>query len=105
MEDFRTSYEFNTTSVNSVVNSLVSTLQSEKTNLTKVRTELQTDHSEFQTSISSKIENLQEDLALENKIMDEHAVKIEKVKVLSVKLSYANKQIDKIKYEKAIIKI
>ncbi|CAH1427942.1 unnamed protein product [Lactuca virosa] len=58
MEDFRSSSERNTASVNTAINSLVSTLQSKKAALTKVHTELQTNHSEFQTSISSKIEKL-----------------------------------------------
>lgn len=36
--------------------------------------------------------------------MDELAVKTEKMKVLNVKLSYANKQIDELKSEKVVIK-
>ncbi|CAI9278655.1 unnamed protein product [Lactuca saligna] len=90
MVDFCTSSECNTASTNTTINNYVSTIQSKKVALTKIHSEIQTNNSEFQTSISSKIEKLQYDLALENKIMDELAVKIEKVKVLSVNLSHAN---------------
>ncbi|CAI9271214.1 unnamed protein product [Lactuca saligna] len=80
MEDFHNSSACNTVSTNSTINNLVSSLQSEKAGLMK------------------------EDLVLENKIMDELAVKTEKVKVLSIKLSSTNKKIDEFKSEKAVIK-
>lgn len=40
---------------------------------------------------------------MENKIMDQLAVKTEKTNVLSMKLSHANKQIDDLNSEKAVI--
>ena len=86
----KNSCESNTAAANKVNSSLGSSLQTEKEPLKKIRTELHADNSEFQTSISSKIEKLQEDLATTNKIMDQVIVKTEKSKVLSVKLSNAN---------------
>ena len=70
MGDFKTSFESNTATTNRVISILGSSLQTEKEALKKIGTELQADNSKFQTSISSKIEKLQEDLATENKIMD-----------------------------------
>lgn len=90
MGNFRTSFETNTTKENQVITSLGSTLHTDKVALDMIRTDLQTDNTEFQTSISSKIEKLQEDLAMENKIMDELPLKIEKLNVMSVKLTYVN---------------
>lgn len=56
------------------------------------------------SSIVSKIEKLQADLATENAIMDKLSIKTEKVKVLSTKLSYATKHLDDLASEKAVIK-
>ncbi|CAI9279832.1 unnamed protein product [Lactuca saligna] len=53
---------------------------------------LKTDHEAFQISISSKITKLQEELAMERKISDSLAIKIEKIKVLDVKLKASEKK-------------
>ena len=71
---------------NEVISSLGSTLKIEKAKLEEVRIGLQSDHAEFNSSISSKITKLQDDLAMESKIMDALAAKTEKVKVLTIKL-------------------
>ncbi|XP_023762192.1 cell wall protein DAN4-like [Lactuca sativa] len=104
MVDYQTSLESNTTKANQVISNLRTTLHNEKAALEKVRTGLQTDNTKFQTSITSKIEKLHEDLALENKIMDDLVVKTKKVKVLSVKLANANHHIDELKFKKAVMK-
>ncbi|CAI9269355.1 unnamed protein product [Lactuca saligna] len=50
--------------------------------------------SQFSSSISSKITKLQDDLAMERKIMDALAVKTMKVKVLTVKLENSEKRVN-----------
>lgn len=55
-------------------------------------------------SVVSKIEKLQADLAIENKIMDQLAQKTEKIKVLSTKLNYTNSHLDYLENERTIVK-
>ncbi|CAI9260277.1 unnamed protein product [Lactuca saligna] len=83
------SFESNTAKTNEVISSLGSTLKTEKEKLEVVCTSLQTDYVEFNSSIISKIIKLQDDLAMERKIMDALAIKTEKVKVLIVKSVFA----------------
>ncbi|CAI9290870.1 unnamed protein product [Lactuca saligna] len=52
--------------------------KTEKLNLEKIRTGLQQDHVSFQISLTSQITELQDDLAMENKVMDSLAKKIGK---------------------------
>lgn len=88
--NFHTSYESNTAKANPLISSLGTSLQTKKDALEKARIGIQSDNTEFHTSISSKIDKLQADFAHENKIMDERAVKTEQAKVLSVKLTHEN---------------
>ncbi|CAI9269824.1 unnamed protein product [Lactuca saligna] len=104
MSTFQNSFEMNNAKVNVVITSLGSTLHIEKDHLEPVRTGIKIDNSKFHSSISSKIDKLHEDLAMENKIMDKLAVKTEKVKVLSVQLSHANTRIDEFLSKKATMK-
>ncbi|CAI9281328.1 unnamed protein product [Lactuca saligna] len=69
MEKFQSSFESNTAKANEVISSLGSTLKIEKVKLQEVHTGLKTDHAEFNSSISSMISKLQDDLALERKIL------------------------------------
>lgn len=87
-----------------MITNLGTTLHSEKATLEKLRTGMQTNYTEFQSFISSNIEKLQDNLAIEKKIMDELTVKTEKVKVMSVKLTHVNQQIKELKTEMTIIK-
>ncbi|CAI9265274.1 unnamed protein product [Lactuca saligna] len=66
MENFQTTFNSNTTAANEALKSLVSLFKTEKTKLQEIHTDLKTDHEAFQTSISSKILKLQEELAKES---------------------------------------
>ncbi|CAI9266380.1 unnamed protein product [Lactuca saligna] len=83
---------------------LVCPSKRKKEALKKVRSGIQADNAKLQTSISSKIEKLQADLAIKNVLMDKLSIKTEKEKVVSTHLSHANKEIEDLKSEKAIIK-
>ena len=83
---------------------LRTSLQSEKEALVQVRTGLQTDNSELQTSFSSKVDKLREDLAVESGIMDKLAAKTTKVQVQAAKLTQANKEIKELKSERVVVK-
>ena len=74
MVDFRRSSDKSTEAANKVITSLGSTLQTEKAVLSKVHTEIQVDNAELQTSITTQLDKLQEDLAIENLLIDKHAV-------------------------------
>lgn len=82
--------------------SLSSTLQTEREAFSRVHGKLQTDSTEMVAYIVSKVEQLQQDLATENTLMDTLSQKNEKVKVLSVKLSYATKRLDHMELEKVV---
>ncbi|CAI9299962.1 unnamed protein product [Lactuca saligna] len=79
MITFQTSFKTNTMKANAIITNLGSTLRTEKDTLEQVRSSIQSANLEFQTSLSSNIDKHHEDLAMENKIMDELAVKIEKL--------------------------
>lgn len=102
MADFRCSSDKNTKEANKVITSLRATLQTEWEAFSRVRGELQTDSSKMVDFGVSKIEQPQKDLATENTLMDTLAQKTEKVKVLSVKLSYTNKHMDHLVSETAV---
>lgn len=103
MNNFQSSCETNKTRANEAIANLGSSLK-ERTKLQEVGTGIITDHEEFKSSISSQISKLQDDLAMESKIMDSPAIKTKKVKVLTVKLEHAEKQIQDLIAEKAIMK-
>ena len=81
METYQTTYNNNTSSVNEALQNLGAMFKNEMLNLEKIRTGLQQDHASFQTSLTSKITKIQDDLAMENKIMDTLGKKSEKDKV------------------------
>lgn len=86
MENFQRTFNSNTTVTNDALKILGSLFKSEKTELQEIRTGLKTDHEAFQTSISSQVSNLQDELAKDCIITDSLALKMEEVKVLSAKL-------------------
>ncbi|CAI9275470.1 unnamed protein product [Lactuca saligna] len=75
METFQSSSESNTVKANEVISSLRSDLLSERTKLEAVRTGIQSDHSELKTSISTKLQKLQDDLVSDNSLKDQLARK------------------------------
>lgn len=75
MVDFRSSSDNNTTTMNKVVEGFCSLLKAEKEALSKIRAEIKVHNAELHSTLSTKIEKLQEDLAIKNKIMDELAEK------------------------------
>ncbi|CAI9282769.1 unnamed protein product [Lactuca saligna] len=104
MEKFQSFFESNTTKVNEVISSLGSTLKTEKAKLQEVCTGLTTNHAQFNTSISSQISKLHDDLKMESTIRDTFAVKTENVNVLKVKLENAEKQVNDLLSEKETMK-
>lgn len=79
-------------------------MKAEKEALSLIRTEIKVANAELTSIVASKIEKLQADLATENNLMDKLAEKIEKSKVLSVNLQYANERVDDLEFEKTVVK-
>lgn len=71
MSTFQTLFGKNIAKANAFITSLGTTLWTEKDALEKVCTSIQPDNTKFQTSLSSKICKLHEDLAMEKKITNE----------------------------------
>ncbi|CAI9283909.1 unnamed protein product [Lactuca saligna] len=103
MSAFQRSFDSNTTKSYEVISRLGSSLHTEKEKLKEVRTGLQIDNVELNSSITSKIVKLQDDLATESTIMDALTLKIEKLKVLNVKLENAEKKINELLSERAVV--
>ena len=78
MSTFQISFETNIAKGNEVITILGCTLFTEKDHPENVRTGFKTKNTEFHSSISSKIDKLHEDLAIENKTMDKLTVKTKK---------------------------
>lgn len=78
MADFRNSSDQSTTAANKVITSFGTTLPIEMEALSKVHSDIQTDNAELNTTIVLKIDQLQKDLATENNLMDQLALKTEK---------------------------
>ncbi|CAH1445322.1 unnamed protein product [Lactuca virosa] len=93
MENFQTTFNSNHTTTNEALKSLGSLFKYEKAKLQEIRTGLKTDHETFQTTISSQISKLQDELTKESNIKDSLALKTEEVKVLSAKLEASEKQL------------
>lgn len=70
----------------------------------RIRSQIQVDNSALNIAIENKIEKLQADLATDNNLMDKLAQKTKKVKVLSVKLNYANRHLHDLGSEKIVLK-
>ncbi|CAI9298866.1 unnamed protein product [Lactuca saligna] len=104
MEKFQSSFESNTAKADKVISIMGSTLKIEKEKLQEVRTGHKSDHDDFQTSISSKIYKIQDDLTMERKIMDAISVKTEKFKVLTIKIENVEKQVNDLLSENAAMK-
>lgn len=104
MESLQAAAETNATKVNNTIDSLSKSLQAEKEKFDQVCSSLQTDHASLQTSIDSRLEKLQADLATENKIMDELARHTTLIKTQSVRLTQARREIDDLKSERVVMK-
>lgn len=86
MEKFQQSFESNTVVANKVISSLSTSLKSERAKFQEILNGLKDDHDKFQSSITSELSKLQEDLVMESKVMDALSIKTVKVKTLSIKL-------------------
>lgn len=104
MNDLRTSSDNNTTDMNKMIEGFHSSLKAEKEALSNIPADIKVDNAELHTTLSTMIEKLQEDLAIENKIMYELAQKTQKTKVLSVKLKNATTTIAQLEDERVLVK-
>lgn len=104
MNDFITSSNKNTANMNKVIKGFLNSLKDEKEAHSLILSDIKVENVELTSSIVSKIEKLQEELAAENKIMDELTEKTQKAKVFSVKLKSATKDIVDLEDERTIVK-
>ncbi|CAI9281350.1 unnamed protein product [Lactuca saligna] len=90
--------------MNKVIEGFNLSLKAEKDALSKIRADIKVDNVELYTTISTKIEKLQDDLVIENKIMDELAEKTQKTKFLTIKLKNATENIAQIEEDRSLVK-
>ncbi|CAH1449354.1 unnamed protein product [Lactuca virosa] len=103
MEKFQTTYNSNTTSANEALKSLGSLFTTKRTKPLEIRAGLKTDHDSFQTSISSQLSQLKDELVKEGTLKDSLAFKTEEAKVLSTKLEASEKQVHDLLSERAVM--
>ncbi|CAI9293790.1 unnamed protein product [Lactuca saligna] len=101
MENFRTTFDSNSTKANESLQSLGSLFKTKK----GIRMGLKSDHEAFQIAISSQLTKIQAELAMESKIMDSFPLKTERVKVLTINLEHVEKQVNDMIIERAVMKI
>ena len=104
LESLKEAAATNAKKVNSAIKSLSTSLRDEKDKFDSVRNILLADQVTLLSSITSRLDKLQVELAMENKIMDELARKTTLLEVQSVKLTQMNKEIDSLKSERPVIK-
>lgn len=104
MNKFQQSFELNIAAANKVISSLSTSLKSERSKFQDICNGLKDDHDKFQSSITSQLSKLQEDLAMERKVMEALAIKTEKVKTLFIKLEEPEKQVHALLSEKAVMR-
>lgn len=104
LESLQATAGANASTMNATIVSLTASLQTEKDHFENIRKGIQADNAELQSSINSRLDKHQAELAMENKIMDELAVKTTQLKSQSLKLSQAHKEIDELNYKRTIVK-
>ncbi|CAI9261136.1 unnamed protein product [Lactuca saligna] len=104
MENYQTTYNNNTAFVNEALQNLGAMFITKKKNLEKIHTGLQQDHASFQTSLTLQITMLQDDLAMESKIMNGLARNTKKVKVLAFKLQHFEKKVKDLLSERVVVR-
>ncbi|CAI9263757.1 unnamed protein product [Lactuca saligna] len=78
MEDYKTTYNSNTVTANKAIHNIGAMFKAERMNFVDLWKEFQSDNQAFQSSINAEISKLQEELAMERKIMDALTIKDEK---------------------------
>ncbi|CAI9280548.1 unnamed protein product [Lactuca saligna] len=104
LENMNNAVDASTTVCKNTTETVDKLITDARAKLWEVHTGLKIDNDQFNSSISSQIFKLQDDLAMERKIMNALAVKTEKVKVLTVKLKNAEKQVNDLLSEKVTMK-
>ncbi|CAI9271899.1 unnamed protein product [Lactuca saligna] len=103
MNDLRISFDKNTTDMIKMIEGLHSSVKAKKEALSKLCSEIKLDNIDMNSTISTKLEKLQNDLAAENKIMDTFDEQTQKVKVLTKKMKNATLNISNLEEEKSLV--
>ena len=87
MESLQGAAESNAAKVNSVVEKLATSFETEQHHFASLRQTLEADNKSFQATVEDRLTRLQEDLATENLVMDALARKTTALKTKSLQLS------------------
>ncbi|KAI3700354.1 hypothetical protein L2E82_44980 [Cichorium intybus] len=90
VKDFRETHDTNNAKMNKVISGFGESLKAEKEALSVLRFDLKKENSELASSLDLKVEQLKKDLAMENEVMDQLAVKTTKIKVLKADLNHSS---------------
>ncbi|XP_023750787.1 uncharacterized protein LOC111899139 [Lactuca sativa] len=104
LESLQGASETTSNKVNATIESLSKTFQDEQMKFNQLRSALQDDLVSFQSSVTIRLDKLQEDLAFENKVMDELAHQTTMIKTQGVRLIQAQREIDELKSKRTVMK-
>ncbi|XP_023761201.1 uncharacterized protein LOC111909654 [Lactuca sativa] len=99
LDSLQAAAQKNAQMVNASVDNLTSSLQTEKKHFEEARQVMETNYTKLQSSIHTHLDKLQANLAMENKVIDELALKTTKVKTQVLKLTQALKENDELNSE------
>jgi len=102
METFQTFFDNNTANFNKMIANFGEAMKTEKKALAEVRDELKMEHSEMITDVTSKIEKLKTDLAMEANLMDALAEKTSRLSNKTLLLRVLQEKLETLTSEKAL---
>ncbi|KAL7603436.1 hypothetical protein Lser_V15G20514 [Lactuca serriola] len=94
----------NASKVTSSITKLEEAFSAEKQNFATLRQDIQKDNVALLSSLNEHFTKLQANLAMENSVMDELALKTTQPKTKNLQLSQANNEVNQLRFERAVVK-
>lgn len=94
----------NASKVTSSITKLEEAFAAEKQHFATLRQDIQKDNAALLSSLNERFTKLQADLAMENSVMDELALKTTQLKTKNLQLSQANHEVNQLRSERAVVK-
>lgn len=104
MADFRASSDKSTIDMNKVIDAFDSSLKADREALSMIHVDIKLENVDLNSTITTQLDNLKLDLAIENKIMDALGQNTQKAKVVTEKLKHAKLEVARLQDEKFSIK-
>ncbi|XP_052626913.1 uncharacterized protein LOC128133488 [Lactuca sativa] len=104
LESLQGATELNASKVTSSITKLEEAFAAEKQNFATLRQDIQKDNVALLSSLNERFTKLQDDLAMENSLLDELALKTTQLKTKNLQLSQANHEVNQLRSERDVVK-